>query len=325
MKPLVIVTRKLPEIIENRMSEIFNVRLNDDDHIFSETELKNAVSEADILVPTVTDRIDADILASAGTNFRMIANYGVGVDHIDLKSARNRMITVTNTPGVLTEDTADIAMALMLGITRRMGEGERTLRAGKWKTWAPTGMLGMRLGGKKLGIIGMGRIGEAVAFRAKAFGLEIHYHNRYQLDDQRERELDATYWSSLDQMITQMDIISLNCPSTPDTHHIMSKRRLGLMKTQAYLINTARGNVVDEAALIDALQNNAIAGAGLDVYENEPHVDPRLFELENVVIAPHMGSATDEARAAMGEKVLINIKTFIDGHSPRDRVLAEGI
>lgn len=325
MKPLVIVTRKLPKIIENRMSELFNVKINDDDHIFSETELKNAVSEADILVPTVTDKINADILASAGKNLRMIANYGVGVDHIDLKSARNRMITVTNTPGVLTEDTADMALALMLGITRRMGEGERTLRSGKWKTWAPTGMLGMRLSGKSLGIIGMGRIGEAVAVRAKAFGLNIHYHNRYQLDGPTENRLGVTYWPSLDQMITQMDIISLNCPSTPDTHHIMSKRRLDLMQMHAYLINTARGDVVDEGALIEVLENNKIAGAGLDVYENEPHVDPRLFELENAVIAPHMGSATEEARTAMGEKVLINIKTFVDGHSPRDRVLAEGL
>ena len=324
MKPLVIITRKLPQIIENRMSELFDVRLNDDDHIFSDMELRRAVGEADILVPTVTDRIDADILANAGENLRMIANYGVGVDHIDLRSARNRMITVTNTPGVLTEDTADMAVALMLGITRRLGEGERTLRAGKWKTWAPTGMLGMRLNDKNLGIVGMGRIGEAVAVRAKALGLNIHYHNRNQLEEVTESWLDATYWSSLDQMITQMDIISLNCPSTPDTRHIMSKRRLSLMQPHSYLINTARGVVVDEGALIDALQNNKIAGAGLDVYENEPHVDTRLFELENAMIVPHMGSATDEARAAMGEKVMINIKTFVDGHSPRDRVLAEG-
>ncbi|MBL4601265.1 MAG: D-glycerate dehydrogenase [Emcibacteraceae bacterium] len=325
MKPLIIVTRKLPEQIEKRMKELFNVRLNNDDHIFSQEELKSAVGEASILVPTVTDKIDADILTNAGPALKLIANYGVGVDHIDLKSARNKMITVTNTPGVLTEDTADMTMALMLGITRRMSEGERMLRAGKWQTWSPTGMLGMRLSGKKVGIIGMGRIGQAVALRAKAFGVEIHYHNRQQINSLLEKELDATYWKSLDQMITQMDVVSLNCPSTADTFQIMSKRRLGLMQNHAYLINTARGDVVEEDALIELLEAGSIAGAGLDVYENEPNVNPRLFALENVLIAPHMGSATEEARQAMGEKVLINVKTFIDGHSPRDRVLGEGL
>jgi glyoxylate reductase len=321
MKPLVIVTRKLPEAIEDQMKKLFRVELNIDDHLFSREELIAAIRRADIMVPAVTDKIDADVISEAGNNFRMLANFGVGVDHIDLKAAQEKRITVTNTPGVLTEDTADIAITLMLSIMRRTNEGERILRAGNWKKWSPTGMLGTRLRGKKLGIIGMGRIGQAVAERAKSFGLEIHYHNRSQLDAQTEQNHNATYWQSLDQMITQMDVISLNCPSTPDTHKIMSRRRIGLMQKHAYLVNTARGDVVDENALIEALETGAIAGAGLDVYENEPNVDKRLIALENVVAIPHMGSATQEARHAMGEKVLINIKTLVDGHSPRDRVL----
>ncbi|HPF45504.1 MAG: D-glycerate dehydrogenase [Alphaproteobacteria bacterium] len=324
MKPVVIITRKLPQEIEARMSELFDAKLNHDDHIFSREELISAVKVADILVPTVTDQIDREILTNAGPDLKLIANFGVGVDHIDINAARNKMITVTNTPGVLTEDTADMAMALLLDITRRLSEGERLLRAGKWKIWSPTGMLGMRLSGKKLGIIGMGRIGEALAIRARAFGLEIHYHNRKQAHPEIERKLEATYWNSLDQMITRMDILSLNCPATAETRHLISARRIGLMPKHAYLINTARGNVVDEIALIEALEQKKIAGAGLDVYENEPNVNPRLFGLENVVTAPHMGSATEEARMAMGQKVLINIKTFVDGHSPKDRVLPEG-
>ncbi|MDG1997189.1 MAG: D-glycerate dehydrogenase [Emcibacteraceae bacterium] len=319
MKPLVIVTRKLPKGIEKRMQELFQVRLNEDDHAFSKNELIAAMAEADILVPTVTDKIDAEMIN--GSNLKMIANFGVGVNHIDLTAARNKMITVTNTPGVLTDDTADMAMALILGIMRRVHEGERILRRGNWEGWAPTQLRGARLGGKKLGVIGMGRIGEALAVRAKAFGMDIHYYNRSRLDEARENELSATYWSSLDQMISQMDVISLNCPYTPETHHLMSAHRLGLMKEHAYLINTARGEVVDETALIDQLKSGGIAGAGLDVYQNEPNVNDAFLSLENVVLAPHLGSATKEARQAMGEKVIINVKTFIDGHSPRDRVL----
>ncbi len=325
MKPAVIITRKLPKEIEERMAQLFRVRLNADDHIFTREELLVAVNDADILVSTVTEKIDVELLNSAGPNLKMIANFGVGVDHIDLVAARNRMITVTNTPGVLTEDTADMAMTLLLAICRRTGEGERMLRAGKWKTWAPTGMLGMRLSGKKLGIVGMGRIGQALAVRARAFGLSIHYHNRHQLDQDVENEIGATYWDSLDQMITGMDIISLNCPYTPETHQIMSERRLSLMQPHSYLINTARGDVVAEKALLEILQEGKIAGAGLDVFENEPNVNPAFFALDNVALAPHMGSATEEARYAMGEKVLINMKTFADGHSPRDRVLPEGL
>ncbi|MBT6133851.1 MAG: D-glycerate dehydrogenase [Kordiimonadaceae bacterium] len=322
MKPLVIVTRKLPASVELRMKELFNVRLNGDDKVFTKEDLIAAVKEAHVLVTTVTDEISGGVLSKAAPDLKMIANYGVGVDHIDLMSARDKRIIITNTPGVLTEDTADMAMLLILGITRRMSEGEKMLRAGKWKIWSPIGMLGMRLRDKNLGIIGMGRIGQALALRAKTFGLNIHYYNRQQINEDLEKSLCATYWASLDQMITQMNIISLNCSSTPDTHHIMSRRRIGLMQTNAYLINTTRGDVVDEDALIEALEEKTIAGAGLDVYKNEPNINPRVLNLDNVLLTPHMGSATDEARIAMGEKVIINVKTFLDGHSPGDRVLA---
>jgi len=322
MKPLVIVTRKLPASVELRMNELFNVRLNGDDKVFTKEDLIAAVKEAHVLVTTVTDEISGGVLSKAAPDLKMIANYGVGVDHIDLMSARDKRIIITNTPGVLTEDTADMAMLLILGITRRMSEGEKMLRAGKWKIWSPIGMLGMRLRDKNLGIIGMGRIGQALALRAKIFGLNIHYYNRQQINEDLEKSLCATYWASLDQMITQMNIISLNCSSTPDTHHIMSRRRIGLMQKNAYLINTTRGDVVDEDALIEVLEEKTIAGAGLDVYKNEPNINPRLLNLDNVLLTPHMGSATDEARIAMGEKVIINVKTFLDGHSPGDRVLA---
>ena len=322
MKPLVIVTRKLPASVELRMKELFNVRLNGDDKVFTKEDLIAAVKEAHVLVTTVTDEISGGVLSKAAPDLKMIANYGVGVDHIDLMSARDKRIIITNTPGVLTEDTADMAMLLILGITRRMSEGEKMLRAGKWKIWSPIGMLGMRLRDKNLGIIGMGRIGQALALRAKTFGLNIHYYNRQQINEDLEKSLCATYWASLDQMITQMNIISLNCSSTPDTHHIMSRRRIGLMQKNAYLINTTRGDVVDEDALIEALEEKTIAGAGLDVYKNEPNINHRLLNLDIVLLTPHMGSATDEARIAMGEKVIINVKTFLDGHSPGDRVLA---
>jgi glyoxylate reductase len=304
------------------MKELFNVRLNGDDKVFTKEDLIAAVKEAHVLVTTVTDEISGGVLSKAAPDLKMIANYGVGVDHIDLMSARDKRIIITNTPGELTEDTADMAMLLILGITRRMSEGEKMLRAGKWKIWSPIGMLGMRLRDKNLGIIGMGRIGQALALRAKIFGLNIHYYNRQQINEDLEKSLCATYWASLDQMITQMNIISLNCSSTPDTHHIMSRRRIGLMQKNAYLINTTRGDVVDEDALIEALEEKTIAGAGLDVYKNEPNINPRLLNLDNVLLTPHMGSATDEARIAMGEKVIINVKTFLDGHSPGDRVLA---
>ena len=320
-KPLVIVTRRLPDAIETRMMELFNCRLNLEDRPMSQAELIAAVKEADVLVPTVTDRIDAGVLSHAGPKLRLIASFGTGVDHIDLKTARQRGITVTNTPGVLTEDTADMTMALILAVSRRLSEGERLVRAGKWTGWSPTSMLGHRIWGKRLGIIGMGRIGQAVARRARGFGLSIHYHNRRRVHEAVEHELEATYWESLDQMLARMDIISVNCPHTPATYHLLSARRLKLLRPDATIVNTSRGEVIDENALARLLAAGDLAGAGLDVFEHEPAINPKLLKLQNVVLLPHMGSATIEGRMAMGEKVLINIKTFVDGHAPPDRVL----
>jgi glyoxylate reductase len=321
-RPLVVVTRKLPDVIETRMMELFDTRLNLEDRALDDTALAAALGEAQVLVPTVTDRITKPLIERAGPNLKLIASFGTGVDHIDLDAAKARGITVTNTPGVLTEDTADMTMALILAVMRRLGEGERLMRSGDWRGWSPTSMLGTRLGGKRLGIIGMGRIGSALARRARGFGVSIHYHNRRRLDEQTESELEATYWQSLDQMLAHMDVLSINCPRTPATFHLLNARRLKLMKPTAFIVNTARGNVIDEDALIAALEKRELAGAGLDVFENEPSVNPRLLALENVVLLPHMGSATLEGRIAMGEKVLINIKSFVDGHNPPDRVLA---
>ena len=323
-KPLVIVTRKLPEAIETRMMELFDARLNIDDVPMSKAELIEAVKQADVLVPTVTDRIDSAVLAHAGPNLRLIANFGTGVDHVDLQTARSRGITVTNTPDVLTEDTADMTMALILAVSRRVAEGERMIRSGEWSGWAPTSMLGHRIWGKRLGIVGMGRIGRALARRAKGFGLSVHYHNRRRVHPDTEAELDATWWESLDQMLAHVDVVSVNCPHTPATYHLLSARRLKLMQPHAILVNTARGEIVDEPALTRMLADREIAGAGLDVFEHEPAVNPKLLELQNAVLLPHMGSATIEGRVDMGEKVLINIKTFVDGHTPPDRVI-EGL
>ena len=301
--------------------ELFDTRLNDDDSPMTRDRLAQAVAKADVLVPTLTDRIDKGILAQAGKNLRLIANFGTGVDHIELAAARERGITVTNTPGVLTEDTADMTMALILDVIRRVSQGERLIRSGAWRGWSPTHMLGNRLWGKRLGIVGMGRIGRAVARRALGFGLSIHYHNRRQLPEHRAAELDATYWESLDQMLARMDIVSVNCPHTPATFHLLSARRLKLLKRGAVIVNTSRGEVIDEKALARMLAAGEIAGAGLDVFEHEPAVNPKLLALENVVLLPHMGSATVEGRIDMGEKVIVNIKTFADGHNPPDRVI----
>ena len=320
-KPLVIVTRKLPDVIETRMMELFETRLNLGDTPMSQAELSNAVTAADVLVPTVTDRIDNTILSQAGNNLKLIASFGTGIDHIDFAAAKKRNITITNTPGVLTEDTADMTMALILAVPRRLSEGERLVRANKWDGWAPTIMLGHRIWGKRLGIIGMGRIGQAVAHRARGFGLSVHYHNRHRVHPEIESELEATYWESLDQMLAHMDIISINCPHTPATFHLLSERRLKLVKPHAYIVNTSRGEVIDENALTRMLASGKISGAGLDVFEHEPAVNPKLLNLENVVLLPHMGSATLEGRLDMGEKVIVNIKTFADGHTPPDRVL----
>ena len=322
-KPLVVVTRKLPDSIETRMRELFDTRLNLDDRPLSQAELAQAAKVADVLVPTITDQIDAAVLSQSGEALKLIANFGNGVDNIDVATALQRGITVTNTPGVLTEDTADMTMALILAVPRRLAEGATVLIGDKeWGGWSPTWMLGRRIWGKRLGIIGMGRIGQAVARRAKGFGLSVHYHNRKRLHPETEQELEATYWESLDQMMARMDIVSIHCPHTPATYHLLSARRLKLLQPHAYLINTARGEVVDENALTRMLQKNEIAGAGLDVFEHEPAVNPKLLELDNVVLLPHLGSNTIEGRTDMGEKVLINIKTHADGHNPPDRVLA---
>ena len=320
-KPVVFLTRKLPDSTETRMRELFDTRLNETDMPMSDDELRAVVKQADVLVPTVTDRIDADLINAAGDQLKLIASFGTGVDHIDLAAARARGITVTNTPGVLTEDTADVALALMLAVPRRIAEGDKVARAGDWNGWSPTGMLGHRINGKRLGIIGMGRIGSAVARRARGFGLSIHYHNRKPVHPEAEAELEATYWESLDQMLSRVDIVSVNCPHTPATHRMLTRERLELMQPSAYLVNTSRGEVVDEEALAELLATRHIAGAGLDVYADEPNITPSLMALPNVVLLPHIGSATIEGRLEMGDKVIINIQTFWDGHAPRDRVI----
>jgi len=324
-KPLVVVTRKLPDNVELRMRELFDARLNTDDKPMSAAQLAEAVKTADVLVPTVTDEIDASVLSKAGEQLKLIANFGNGVDHIDVTTAVQRGITVTNTPGVLTEDTADMTMALILAVPRRLVEGADVLiKDQDWTGWTPTWMLGHRIWGKRLGVIGMGRIGQAVARRARAFGLQIHYHNRRRVAPKIEEELDATYWESLDQMLARMDIVSVNCPHTPATYHLLSARRLKLLRPHCYIVNTARGEVIDENAMARMIDAGELAGAGLDVFEHEPAVNPKLVKLARagkVVLLPHMGSATLEGRVDMGEKVIINIRTFMDGHRPPDRVL----
>ena len=320
-KPLVILTRKLPESVETRMRELFNAEINSTDKAFTREAMLKAVGRADVLVPTVTDRVDAEVIAAAGPKLKLIASFGTGVDHIDLKAAHKAGITVTNTPGVLTEDTADVAMALILSVPRRIAEGNALVRQGSWTGWAPTGMLGHRINGKRLGIIGMGRIGQAVARRARGFGMSIHYHNRKAVHPELEKDLEATYWDDLGQMLSRMDIVSVNCPLTDETHHLLSKAMLEKIPEHAYLVNTSRGEVVDEAALADLLEKKRIAGAGLDVYEKEPKITAKLLKIDNVVLLPHIGSATIEGRLSMGDKVIINIQTYADGHTPPDRVI----
>ncbi len=317
----VVVTRKLPDPVEARLAELFEVELNPDDHPMSTEELAAAMQRADVLVPTITDRIDQRLLARAGERLRLIANYGAGVDHIDVHTARQRGILVSNTPGVQAEDTADAAMALILMVMRRLREGSNLMQRGEWTGWSPTAMLGARVGGKRLGIIGLGRVGQALARRARAFGMEIHYHNRRRLHPALEEELGARYWESLDQMLARMDVVSVNCPHTPATFHLLNARRLKLLKPTAVVVNTSRGEVIDENALTRMLRAGELAGAGLDVFEHGHEINPRLRGLDNVVLLPHMGSATREARVEMGEKVIINIKTFADGHRPPDLVV----
>ncbi|HEY9579154.1 MAG TPA: D-glycerate dehydrogenase [Rhizorhapis sp.] len=319
--PKVIVTRRLPSAMEARMRELFDVSLNKHDRPMNQADLLEAMRQCDVLVPTVTDHIDASLIAEAGDRLQLMANFGNGVDHIDLKAARAKNIMVTNTPGVLTEDTADMTMALILSVPRRLAEGEKLVRSGQWAGWSPSGMLGHRIGGKVLGIIGMGRIGQAVARRARAFGLSILYHNRRRLPQSVEEALEARFMPELDSLLQASDIISIHCPHNPETHELMDARRIGLLEPSAYVINTSRGVIVDEGALVEALEAQRIAGAGLDVYRHEPEIDPRLLALSNVVLLPHMGSATFEGRAASGDKVIANIRVWADGHRPPDQVL----
>ncbi|MCM2448983.1 2-hydroxyacid dehydrogenase [Agrobacterium vitis] len=325
-KTKVYITRKLPDAVETRMRELFEAELNIDETPRSRDALMEAVKTGDVLVPTVTDRIDPGLIEAAGPQLKLIASFSNGTDHIDVDAAARKGITVTNTPNVLSEDTADMTMALILAGPRRLAEGSRILtdQPGEWAGWSPTWMLGRRIWGKRIGIVGMGRIGTAVARRAKAFGLAIHYHNRKRVSPQTEDELEATYWDSLDQMLARVDIVSVNCPSTPATYHLLSARRLALMQPTSYIVNTARGGIIDESALIHCIRDGKIAGAGLDVFENEPAVNPKLLKLAEdgkVVLLPHMGSATIEGRIDMGDKVIINIRTYFDGHRPPNRVL----
>ena len=319
--PKVIVTRRLPEAVEARMAELFDVEFNADDTPFDRARMADAVARADVLVPTVVDHLDADLIAGAGSQLKLIANFGVGIEHIDLRAARAKNIVVTNTPGVLTDDTADMVMALILAVPRRLSEGEKWLRAGSWNGWKPTGERGHRVSGKALGIVGMGRIGQAVAERARGFRLAVHYHNRKRLPAAVEAALGATWWADLDAMLAAVDIVSINCPATPETHHLFDAARLSRLQRHAYLINTARGEIVDEAALAVALAEGRLAGAGLDVFEHEPEVHSGLLETRNTMLIPHLGSATFEGRRAMGDKVVTNIRVWADGHRPPDQVL----
>ena len=319
--PKVVVTRELADAVMDRMMALFDTTLNRGDAKLTRAQLAAAMAECDVLVPTVTDEIDAELIAGAGDRLRLIANYGAGVNHIDLKAARARGIIVTNTPGVLTEDTADMTMALILSVPRRLAEGEKLVRSGAWTGWSPGGMLGHRIGGKALGIVGMGRIGQAVARRAAAFGLSIHYHNRRRLPAAVEAALGATWHESLDALLSSADIITIHTPLNADSRDMIDARQIALMRPHVFLINASRGGIVDETALVDALQAGRLAGAGLDVWRHEPRIDPRLLALDNVVMLPHMGSATFEGRIATGEKVIQNIRMWADGHRPPDQVL----
>lgn len=320
-RPRVHVTRRLLPSVEARMRELFEVELNPDDRPMSRAELIAAMRDSDVIVPTVTDRIDAGMIEEAGSRLGLIANFGAGIEHIALSAARARKIIVTNTPGVFTDDTADLAMMLVLSVPRRLGEGSRLVRDGKWTGWAPSAMLGHCIGGKRLGIVGMGRIGQAVAHRARAFGMEVVYHNRHRLPASVENMFGASYEDDLDKLIAESDVLTLHCPAGAGTHHMINAARLATMKPSAYLINTARGDLIDEEALIAALQNGVISGAGLDVFAREPEVDPRLIALPNVITLPHLGSATIEGREHAGEKVIANIRFWVDGHRPPDQVL----
>lgn len=320
-KPRVSVTQRLPKVVEDRMVNLFDTTLRHDTNLMTQDELKRAIADCEVFVPTVTDIINSDVISAASKKLRLIANFGAGTDHIDINFAHERGIIVTNTPGVLTEDTAYLTMALILAVPRRLVEGDRRARSGKFDGWTPTFMLGHRIRGKRLGIIGMGRIGQAVARRAKMFGIEVHYHNRNRLPAGIEDTFDATYWPTLDPMLPSIDILVITCPNTPETYHLINKKRLKLLSPTSYIVNTSRGEVIDEAALANALSLGELSGAGLDVYEKEPRIHPDLIKLQNVILSPHIGSATHESRQEMGEKVMINIRAMMDGHAYPDRVL----
>lgn len=313
----VVVTRRLPAAVEHRMAELFDVTVRDSDAPMSRDELIAAMQDVDVLVPTVNDRLDAAVFEQAGERLKLVANYGAGTDHIDVNAAHANGIMVSNTPGVGAEDTADMTLALMLSVTRRIPEGLSVMQTGDWDGWSPTALLGGKIGGRSLGILGMGRIGQAVARRARAFGMQVHYHNRNRLRPETEADLGAKYWSSLNQMLAQVDILTIHCPHTPSTYHIMNARRLALMKPSAVIVNTSRGDVIDENALTRMLRSGEIAGAGLDVYEGGAEPNPRLRALKNVVLLPHMASATVEGREEMGARVMLNISTHADGFRPR--------
>ncbi len=315
------VTRKLPDAVEARLSALFDTILNPNDAPLSRAQIVDLARNVDVLAPTLGDDLSAEFFKDAGDRLKLVANFGAGVDHIDVAAANARGITVTNTPSVLAEDAADMAMALILAVPRRLVEGVKALEEGAFTGWSPTWMLGRRVRGKKLGIIGLGRVGEAIARRARAFGLSIHYHNRKPINPHIEEELEATYWPSLEDMLGRMDIVSVNCPSTPQTFHLLSRQRLALMQPHAYVVNISRGEIIDEEALADAIVAGKLAGAGLDVFEKEPRPNARLTAAPNVVLLPHMASATIESRIEMGERVIINIKMFADGHKPPDRII----
>ena len=320
-KPKVFITRKLPVKIETRMMELFDTTLNEADVLLSEDQLIEVFKKYEIIVPSIADKITTKVLEKASENLKLIANFGAGIDHIDLEKDKSKNIIVTNSPGLLADDTADLIMSLLLALPRRLYEGSKLVAAGNWNGWSPTKMLGKRIYGKRLGIIGLGRIGQAVAKRAKVFGLAIHYHSRNQLPTNIEDLYEATYWNSLDEMIKRMDIISVNCPLTKETKGLMSEKRLRLMTPDAYIINTSRSEIIDEKALFDLLKNNKIAGAGLDVFRRQENGNSKLLEAPNTILIPHLGSATIEGRIEMGEKVIVNIKTFIDGHNPPNRII----
>ncbi|MGA0545392.1 2-hydroxyacid dehydrogenase [Brevundimonas sp. VNH65] len=317
----VVLTRRLPDAVETRMRELFDAELNLKDQPMDRAALEAAVQRADVLVPTITDEIDADLINGAGEQLKMIANFGAGVDHIDIDAAVARGIIVTNTPGVLTEDTADLGMALILAVSRRIVEGANVVAEGRFQGWTPTWMCGRKLWGKRLGVVGMGRIGQALARRAKAFGMQVHYHNRKPVSERIAEELGATWWDDLDEMLARMDVVSLNCPATKDTHHLLNADRLARLQPHAVLINTARGELIDEAALSEVVARRGLAGVGLDVFENEPAIHPGLIGHPNVVLLPHLGSATLEARQDMGDRVILNVMTFQNQHRPPDRVI----